>query len=64
VVVLADPRNFHRVISWQVRRRSVTGATDAELAAKDKRFYIFFIKHDVIIEETDAVVRMHSLTAV
>lgn len=63
VVLLADPKNFHRVISWQVRRRMVTGATDMELAAKDKRFYIFFIKHDVIVEEFDAVVRMHSLTA-
>jgi hypothetical protein len=64
VVFLADPRNFHRVISWQVRRRTVTGATDMELAAKDKRFYIFFIKHDVIIEETDAIVRTYGLAAV
>ena len=64
IVCLADPRNFHRVISWQVRRRAVTGATDAELAAKDKRFYVFFIKHDVIIEETDAVVRVHTLDPV
>lgn len=63
VVVLANPKNFHRVISWQVRRRTVTGATDAELAAKDKRFYIFFIKHDIIVEEFDAIVRMHSLGA-
>ena len=63
-VLLADPRNFVRVISWQVRRRKVTGETDAELAAKDKRFYIFFIKHDVVIEETNAVVRMHTLDPV
>lgn len=63
-VLLADPRNFVRVISWQVRKRRVTGETDAELAALDKRFYIFFIKTDVIIEETDAVVRVHTLDAV
>ena len=63
-VCLADPRNFVRVISWQVRKRRVTGETDAELAAKDKRFYVFFIKHDVVIEETDAVVRTHTLDAV
>jgi HK97 family phage major capsid protein len=62
-VFLADPRNFVRVISWQVRKRKVTGETDAELAALDKRFYIYFIKHDVVIEETDAVVRIHTLTA-
>lgn len=61
VVVLADPRNFVRVISWQVRKRKVTGDTDAELAAKDKRFYIYFIKHDVVVEETDAVVYIHTL---
>lgn len=63
VVLLADPRNFHRVVSWQIRRRTVTGATDMELAAKDKRFYIFFLKHDVIVEEFDAVVRVYGLAA-
>jgi HK97 family phage major capsid protein len=64
VILLADPRNFVRVISWQVRRKRVTGETDAQLAALDKRFYIFFLKHDIIIEETDAVVRIHTLDAV
>jgi HK97 family phage major capsid protein len=63
-VLLADPRNFVRVISWQIRRRKVTGDTDAELAAKDKRFYIYFLKHDVVIEETDAVVQTYGLVAV
>lgn len=63
-ILLADPRNFVRVISWQVRRRRVTGETDATLAALDKRFYIFFIKHDVVVEEFDAVVRIHSLDPV
>lgn len=63
-IVLANPKNFVRVISWQVRRRRVTGATDAQLAALDKRFYVFFIKHDVIVEEFDAVVRIHTLDPV
>lgn len=64
VVLLADPRNFVRVISWQIRKRKVTGDTDAELAALDKRFYIFFIKHDVVVEEPDAVIRIHTLDAI
>ena len=63
-ILLANPRNFVRVVSWQVRKRKVTGATDAELAALDKRFYVFFIKHDVVVEETDAVVRIHTLDAI
>lgn len=63
VILLTNPRNFVRVISWQVRRRRVTGDTDATLAALDKRFYIFFIKHDVVVEEFDAVVRVHGLAA-
>jgi HK97 family phage major capsid protein len=63
-ILLADPRNFTRVISWQVRRRKITGETDAQLAALDKRFYIFFIKHDVVVEEFNAVVRIHTLDPV
>jgi hypothetical protein len=62
-VVLANPKNFVRVVSWQVRRRRVTGDTDAELAAKDKRFYVFFIKRDVIVQEYDAIARVHTLDA-
>jgi HK97 family phage major capsid protein len=64
VVLLADPRNFVRVISWQVRKRKVTGETDADLAARDKRFYVFFVKVDTIIEELDAVVRIFNLGAI
>jgi hypothetical protein len=61
VIVLAQPRNFVRVVSWQVRKRKVTGETDMELAARDKRFYVFFIKRDIVVEEMDAVVRIHTL---
>jgi hypothetical protein len=63
VVLLAQPRNFVRVVSWQVRRRKVTGETDSTLAAKDKRFYVFFLKRDVIVEEMESVARVHTLAA-
>lgn len=63
-MILARPRNFVRVISWEVRKRKVTGETDATLAARDKRFYVFFIKTDIVVEELDAVVRLHTLDAV
>jgi hypothetical protein len=63
-VLLARPRNFVRVVSWQVRKRRVTGETDAQLAALDKRFYIFFLKRDVVIEEEEEVARIHTLDAV
>jgi hypothetical protein len=64
VIVLAQPRNFVRVISWQVRKRRVTGETDSALAARDKRFYVFFIKTDIVVEEMDAVIRIHTLDPV
>jgi HK97 family phage major capsid protein len=60
-IVLADPRNFVRVVSWQIRRRRVTGETDAELAAKDKRFYVYFLKRDIIVEEYDALVDVYGM---
>lgn len=63
-IILANPRNFVRVISWDIRKRRVTGETDADLAARDKRFYVFFIKTDIVIQELDAVVRIHTLDAV
>jgi hypothetical protein len=63
-IVLAAPSNFHRVVSWQIRRRRVTGETDAQLAALDKRFYVYFLKHDCIIEEHDAIVDIYGLAAI
>ena len=62
-ILLMDPRNMVRVVSWEIRRRKVTGETDMELAAKDKRFYIFFLKLDLIIEEMDAIVDIYGLAA-
>lgn len=63
-ILLANPKNFVQVVSWDIRKRKVTGETDADLAARDKRFYVFFVKQDIIIEETDAVVRVHNLDAI
>lgn len=62
-MLLADPRNFVRVVTWDIRRRRVTGETDADLAARDKRFYIFFMKRDIIIEEAASVVDVYGLVA-
>lgn len=60
-IMLVDPKNFVRVVSWQIRRRKVTGETDATLAAKDKRFYVYFLKRDIIVEEYDALVDMYGM---
>ena len=62
-ILLMNPAQVHRVVSWQIRRRRVTGETDAQLAALDKRFYVFFLKHDVIIEEHDAIVDIYGMAA-
>jgi HK97 family phage major capsid protein len=63
-IVFGDPQNFVQVVTWDIRRRKVTGETDMELAAKDKRFYVFFLKNDVIIEEKDAIVVVNGLDPV
>jgi hypothetical protein len=63
-VVLARPKNFVRVVTWDIRKRRVTGETDATLAAKDKRFYVFFLKQDVIVNEFDEVVVINNLDPV
>ena len=60
-ILLVNPKNIVRVVSWQIRKRKVTGETDWELATRDKRGYIFFLKHDLILEEPDAVVDIHTL---
>jgi HK97 family phage major capsid protein len=60
-IVLADPRNIVRSIFRPIKRRRVTGDTDWELATRDKRGYIFFIREGISIEESDAVVNVHTL---
>lgn len=60
-IIYTDPKNLVRVVSWQVRKRKVTGDTDWELATRDKRGYLYFLKRDFIIQEVDAVVDLHDL---
>ena len=63
-IVLSDPKNFVRVVTWDVRRRKVTGDTDWELATRDKRGYLFFVKPDFLVLEDAAVVDVHTLDPV
>ena len=63
-IIFTPPKNLVRVVSWQIRKRRVTGETDYELATRDKRGYIYFLKSDFIIRENDAVVDLHSLDPV
>lgn len=62
-IIFTDPQNLVRVLTWDIRKRKVTGETDWELATRDKRGYIFFMKYDFVIEEPDAVVYIHDLDA-
>lgn len=63
-IVLTSPSNLVRVVSWDVRRKKVTGDTDWELATRDKRGYLFFVKPDFIILEEDAVVDVSKLAKI
>lgn len=63
-IVLADPKNFIRVLFNRVKRYRVTPETDWELATRDKFGYIFFVRQDFIIEENDAVVDIYGLDPV
>lgn len=63
-ILYAAPQNFLRVVSWEIRKKRVTGDTDWELATRDKRGYIYFLKSDFIIRENDAVVDLHDLDAI
>jgi hypothetical protein len=63
-VVLTAPKNIARVVTWDIRRKKVTGDTDWELATRDKRGYLFFLKSDVVSVEDDAVVDLFGLNPV
>lgn len=63
-ILLCDPQNLVRVVTWDVRSKRVTGDTDWELATRDKRGYIFFIEQDFVIEEEDAIVDLFELGAI
>jgi HK97 family phage major capsid protein len=63
-ILYSSPKNFVRIVSWQVRKKRVTGDTDWELATRDKRGYIYFLKSDFIVRENDALVDLHTLDAI
>jgi hypothetical protein len=63
-IALIDPKNFVRVLFNRVKRYRVTPNTDWELATRDKNGYIFFVREGCLIEETDAVVDIHTLDAI
>lgn len=63
-IVLADPKNFIRVVTWDVRKGALTGATDKSLLISDSRFYLYYVKPDFIILEDDAVVDIYDLNAI
>jgi hypothetical protein len=63
-ILLTNPNNLVRVMFNQVKRYRVTPNTDWELATRDKNGYIFFVRQDFIIEETDALVDIHTLDAI
>ncbi len=64
LIMLADPQNFDRVVTWDIERYRVTGATDWELATRRKRGYVFFIKQDFLIVEDDAIAYADELSAI
>lgn len=63
-IILADPQNFIRMITWDIARYKVTPNTDWELATRRKVGHVTFIKQDFVIEEEDAVADLHSLAAI
>jgi len=62
-VILTLKGNLVRIVTWNIRRRRVTGDTDWELATRDKRGYIWFLEADFIVETDEAVVDIHTLDA-
>lgn len=63
-IILADPQNFLRVVTWDIARFKVTPNTDWELATRRKTGHVTFIKQDFVIEEEDAVADLHKLAAI
>ncbi len=60
-MILAPPQAFIRVLTLNMVRYHVTPETDMELANRDKEGYVFFLEHDFVVDEFDAVVVCHSL---
>lgn len=60
-LILTPPQNLIRVLTTQIERYKVGPETDWELATRRKRGYVFFVDHDPIVEEMDAVVDLYNL---
>lgn len=60
-LLLTSPQNLIRVLTTQIERYKVGPETDWELATRRKRGYVFFVDHDSIVEEMDAVVDVYNL---
>lgn len=55
-ILFTAPRNIVRVLQGDVERYRVGPDTDWELATRRKKGYVFFVDHDTIVEEMDALV--------
>ena len=53
VIILADPRNFIAVNTYETRVRKTTEGKSAVM--EDKRFYVIHFDDDAVIQEMDAV---------
>ncbi|MCU5070087.1 phage major capsid protein [Bacillus pacificus] len=53
VIILADPRNFIAVNTYETRIRKTTEGKSAVM--EDKRFYVIHFDDDAVIQELDAV---------
>lgn len=60
-LLLTPPQNLVRVLTTAIERYRVGPETDWELATRRKRGYVFFVDHDSIVEEMDAVVDVFNL---
>lgn len=64
LIVLADPQNLCRVITWDIERYTVRAEEDWELATRRKDGHVWFLKQDFIIVEDDAVSYCDELSAI
>lgn len=64
LIVLADPQNFGRVITWDIERYTVKAGQDWELTTRRKDGHVWFIKQDFIVIEDDAVAYADELSAI
>jgi hypothetical protein len=60
-VLFTPPKNLVRILTTQIERYRVGPETDWELATRRKRGYVFFVDHDSVVEEMDAVVDLYNL---